>query len=93
MIGMNVAVVNLGVGIRVLTPRSLILGSFGTGLMGLIALILDANSDTFGQDRRWTATFASVKSFTTNGKKKIAIPAFSICEKVTITHKSGRVGK
>ena len=81
MIGMNVAVVNLGVGIRVLTPRSLILGSFGTVLMGLVALILDADSDPFRQDRRRATAFTSVKSFTTNGKKKIAVATFPICEK------------
>ena len=49
MIGMNTAVINLSIGERVLTPRSLILRSFGTGLLRLVALILDADSDPLGK--------------------------------------------
>ena len=80
MIGMNLTVINLSVGVRMLTPRGLILGSFGTKLMGLVAFILDAYRDSLWQHKRWPSAFTCVKSFTTNGKEQVSISAFTICK-------------
>ena len=78
MVGMNLFLFDRWFGVGMLVPGRLILGTLGSFLVGLRALVLDPHFHPFLQRLLRTARFAITDQFPTELKQQVAIAPFPI---------------